>query len=50
MSPSGAKLLDVQLPDSPNVLVVIKASGTGGAPAAYVKALPATNKEVIASK
>lgn len=50
MSPSGAKLLDVQLPDSPNVLVVIKASGTGGAPAAYVKALPPTNKEVIASK
>lgn len=50
MSPSGGKLMDVQLPDSPNALVVIKASGTGGVPAAYVKALPANGSEKLASK
>lgn len=50
MSPSGGKLLDVQLPDSPNALVVIKASGSGGVPASYVKALPATSNEKLASK
>lgn len=50
MSPSGGKLLDIQLPDSPNALVVIKASGTGGTPAAYVKALPATSNDKVASK
>ena len=50
MAPSGGKLMDVQLPDSPNALVVIKASGTGGVPAAYVKALPANGSEKLASK
>lgn len=50
ISPSGAKLLDVQLPDSPNALVILKASGTGGAPVVYVKALPAATNELVASK
>lgn len=50
VSPSGAKLLDLQLPDSTNALVLIKASGTGGTPAAYVKSLPSTGQDIIASK
>lgn len=48
-SPSGAKLLDVQLPDSQNALVLLKASGNGGKPAVYVKALPTSSNEVLAS-
>lgn len=48
-SPSGAKLLDVTLPDAQNALVLIKASGTGGKPAVYVKALPANGNTVVAS-
>lgn len=48
-SPSGGKLLDVALPDAQNALVLIKASGTGGKPAVYVKALPATSNTVVAS-
>lgn len=48
-SPSGAKLLDVSLPDAQNTLVLIKASGTGGKPAVYVKALPTTSNIVVAS-
>lgn len=48
-SPSGTKLLDVTLPDAQNALVLIKASGTGGTPAVYVKALPATGNTVVAS-
>jgi hypothetical protein len=39
-SPTGNKLTDVTLPASSNSLVVIKASGTEGTPAVYVKALP----------
>ena len=48
-SPSGAKLLDVALPDTSNALVVIKASGTGGKPAVYVKGLPTNSNTVVAS-
>lgn len=48
-SPSGAKLFDVSLPDAQNALVLIKASGTGGKPAVYVKALPTTSNTVVAS-
>lgn len=37
---SGEKLLEVKLPDAENVMVLIKASGSGGVPTAYVKGLP----------
>lgn len=37
---SGNKIADIPLPDADNVLVLVKASGVGGMPAFYTKALP----------
>lgn len=45
-SPSNQKLLDITLPESPNSLVLIKASGTEGKPAYYVKALPTQSSKI----
>lgn len=47
---AGTKLLDVSLPDAENVLVLVKASGTGAAPTAYVAELPANTGKMVVAK
>jgi hypothetical protein len=42
-SPTGSKLMDVTLPAALDTLVYLKASGSSGVPAAYVKSLPTGN-------
>jgi hypothetical protein len=42
-SPTGSKLVDVTLPAALDTFVYLKASGSNGVPAAYVKALPTGN-------
>jgi hypothetical protein len=42
-SPTGSKLVDVTLPAALDTFVYLKASGSRGVPAAYVKALPTGN-------
>ena len=42
-SPTGSKLVDVTLPAALDTFVYLKASGSSGVPAAYVKALPTGN-------
>ena len=37
-------LAALDLPEAQNVLVLVKASGTGGKPAIYAQALPATQQ------
>ncbi|UOD50028.1 hypothetical protein [Orrella daihaiensis] len=39
-SPNGTKIADIALPNADNTLVLVKASGVGGLPAIYIKALP----------
>ena len=45
---NGTKIKEITLPEGENVLVLVKASGVGGIPAVYTKALP-TRKEPMLS-
>jgi len=46
-APNGTKIADVSLPDADNVLVLVKASGVGGSPAVYSKALPTKPESML---
>lgn len=46
---NGTKIADISLPDADNVLVLIKASGVGGKPAIYTKALPTKPEPMLSA-
>lgn len=48
-APNGTKITDMPLPDADNVLVLVKASGVGGIPAIYTKALPTKPGPVLSA-